>query len=26
MATGQVRAGDKIGVFAKGPELVFRKC
>jgi len=25
MATGQVRAGDKIGVFAKGSELVFRK-
>jgi ATP-dependent Clp protease ATP-binding subunit ClpC len=26
MATGQARAGDKIGVFAKGPELVFRRC
>ncbi len=25
MATGQVCAGDTIGVFAKGPELVFRK-
>jgi len=26
MATGQVRACDKIGVFAKGSELIFRKC
>jgi ATP-dependent Clp protease ATP-binding subunit ClpA len=26
MATGQVGPGDKIGVSAKGPELVFRKC
>jgi ATP-dependent Clp protease ATP-binding subunit ClpA len=26
MATGQVNAGDKIGVFAKSSELVFRKC
>jgi hypothetical protein len=25
MVTGQVRPGDKIGVFAKGLELVFRK-
>ncbi len=25
MATGQVRAGDKIRVFAKGSELIFRK-
>ena len=25
IVTGQVRAGDKIGVFAKGAELVFRK-
>jgi ATP-dependent Clp protease ATP-binding subunit ClpA len=25
MTTGQVRAGDTIGVFAKGSELVFRK-
>jgi ATP-dependent Clp protease ATP-binding subunit ClpA len=25
MATGQVNAGDRIGVFAKGSELVFRK-
>lgn len=25
MATGQVHAGDKIGVFAKGADLVFRK-
>jgi len=25
MATAQVRAGDKIGVFARGSELVFRK-
>ena len=25
MVTGQVSAGDKIGVFAKGSELVFRK-
>jgi len=25
MVTGQVRAGDKIGVFAKGSELVFRR-
>lgn len=26
MATGQVHAGDKVGVFAKGSELNFRKC
>jgi ATP-dependent Clp protease ATP-binding subunit ClpA len=26
MATGQVCAGDKIGVFARGEDLVFRKC
>ena len=25
MATGQVRAGDTVGVFAKSPELLFRK-
>jgi len=26
MATGQVSTGDRIGVFARGSELVFRKC
>lgn len=26
MATDQVQSGDKIGVFAKGSEAVFRKC
>lgn len=26
MATGQVTAGDSLGVFAKGSDLVFRKC